>query len=188
MIIKGFINEHLETACQLRLVECETCHQKITHKDVKDHPEVCPSVEISCPNDGCSTRIFRGQLSAHLNICPKQQIKCPYREVGCDVQILRKDLQKHLQGSIEHHSTVARDTVISLRKEVEELQLSTRVPPLTFKVKDYSKFMEKEQWTTKFSTHIGGYKMGLSIYPRGNAENNKGHVSILFSILGRTKG
>ena len=45
-----------------------------------------------------------------------------FHEVGCSVQILRKDLQKHLQGSIDYHSKVARETVISLRKEVEEQQ------------------------------------------------------------------
>ena len=88
MILKGFLSEHLETAFQLRLVECETCHQKITHKDTESHPEVCPSVEISCPNNGCSMRIYRGQLTAHLNVCPKQQIECPYHEVGCEVEVL----------------------------------------------------------------------------------------------------
>ena len=183
MIFQGFIREHLETACQLRLVECEICHQKITYKDVKDHPEVCPSVEIICPNDGCSTNIFRGQLSAHLNICPQQQIECPYHEVGCSVQILRKDLQEHLQGSIDYHSKVARETVILLRKEVEEQQQCTRVPPLTFRVKGYSKFAEKEQWTTNFFTHKSGYKMELSIYPRGNTENNKDYIAVYFNIL-----
>ena len=30
-------------------MECEMCHQKNHSKDMKDHPEVCLSIEIVCP-------------------------------------------------------------------------------------------------------------------------------------------
>ena len=70
--------------------------------------------------------------------------------------------------------------MISLREEVEYLELSTHVLPMTFKIKGYSKYKVKEEWTTEFLTHKGGYRMKLSVYPRGNSEETNGYVALFF--------
>lgn len=104
------------------------------HEKMAVHPEECPDVEITCPSPGCSVKVFRRQLVAHKNVCPKAKIDCPYRKLGCEKsRVLRKDLQKHLSESSEHHLTVVREEATYLRGKLESVrrEIELRSSPLT---------------------------------------------------------
>lgn len=159
------------------------CHCKVPHEDVPIHhaAETCPSVEVPCTNNGCSMKIYRGQLNAHQNFCPRQIIPCPYHEAGCTAQILRENLQTHLTSSINLHCQAAMSTILKLKKELSDIQKkykdveeklqSGHVPPITFKLFGYRKLKsEKKLWRSPFFfSHQGGYKFQLHINPSGSS-------------------
>ena len=184
VILRRFLEEHVSSTCPRRGVKCTICDEMVALDDMPSHPNVCPKVEIECINSGCSVRIFREQLTAHQCVCLKQIIPCPYDEAGCSAQILREDKQKHLLENVERHSTIAKGTVLSLRKELADvnkvLKEALGLPPVTFKMPNYSQMKRKSrQWESPcFYTHIGGYKMRLTVKVNPQDSNYKDHLSV----------
>ena len=193
-VLRRFLEEHLSSSCLRRQEKCMVCHNMIVYEYMPTHPNVCPKVEVECNNSGCSVRIFREQLTAHQCVCPKQIISCPYGKTGCNAQILREDRQKHLLENIEQHGKVASNTVLSLRKELNDVRKrletakqafeSKCTPPVTFKVPNYRQMKENNGcWNSPyFYTHPGGYKMSLEVEINSQDDNAKDHISLFFFL------
>ena len=182
IILKRFLDEHSTTTCPRRRVLCEVCSYMVAYEDKDSHRSTkCPKVKIKCTNSSCSVKLFRDELAAHQCVCPKQIIDCPYSEVGCTAQILREDRQKHLLENVEQHATIATNTIVSLKRELQDAKCL--VPPVTFKMTNYrQKKEEKVSWTSpSFYTHLGGYKMELDVDICD--EDNDGYLSVFCRLL-----
>ena len=169
VIQRQHLSDHEDRDCPRRKETCHVCYKAIIHAEMPEHRFRCPKVEVVCTNFGCSVRMLREQLNAHKSICPRERISCPYENSGCNAVILREDRQKHLEENIELHSSIASDTCSTLRKELAETKNaleSKRVPPITYKLSNYSQLKEtKGTWkSTCFYTHEGGYKMILRVH------------------------
>ena len=70
-------------------------------------------MEISCTNDGCSELIARYNMDAHFYECDFEVIPCRYAALGCEVEVFRKDLEKH-EHDREQHIDFAIDAVPTL--------------------------------------------------------------------------
>ena len=72
-------------------------------------------MEIPCSNDGCCEHIARCDMLAHCNVCEFELVPCKYAEIGCEVEVLRKDLEKH-KSDREQHLDLAINTLPDLQQ------------------------------------------------------------------------
>ena len=183
------LQHHELKECPKRLQQCRMCAEKIPFEDMEKHPHLCPNVKISCPNL-CRTTITRSQLDAHLSACPKEVAECTYSAVGCEVELFRKDIQKHLVENVNQHLNLAMTTVSRLRKEgqkcfqmLQDAEAELRTPPVTFKMTGFSKKETGEMWSSPpFYSHKGGYKMCLKVYPQG-LNGDQDHVAVVVFLM-----
>ena len=174
-VARNVLEKHCTETCRRRLVDCACCKGKVPFDDLPTHPEVCPDIEITCDSSGCLAKFHRRKLAQHMEVCKKAIINCPFSELGCDVVVLRCDLQKHLREYYEKHALMSTQTVQSLISELtaakRELN-SKRVPPLVFKMTDYNDLKGSIRkfgtWESPyFYSHPGGYAMNMHVVPCG---------------------
>ena len=70
-------------------------------------------------------------------MCEYQLVKCPYYDLGCKIEILRKDYREHLIEENFNHSIVFIEGQKKKNKEIEDLQ--TEIASLR---KDYDSEMQ----------------------------------------------
>ena len=87
-------------------VICQYCHNTGEHHFIEDqHKEECPKLPLSCLNNCEVGSILREDIEAHRKECPLEMIQCEYHNVGCEVQVARKDQHKHENEKIKEHLT-----------------------------------------------------------------------------------
>ncbi len=68
------------------------------------HTDTCPCYILTCPQ-ACGAEVIRKYLTAHQGVCPLEPVACPFNDIGCNVKVPRRDLDKHIQSSIFQHVT-----------------------------------------------------------------------------------
>ena len=119
---RRFMKEHELDECPQRPFVCVHCKKfKSTFQDVTDkHVPVCPEKLIACPNECGLTEVHRNCVEDHLlNGCPLATIDCTYHSVGCKVQLLRKDLPKHVADNLALHMSLQQE---AMSKEMDQLK------------------------------------------------------------------
>ena len=121
------MKKHMTSECRLRHEKCQYCPLVSTYEQVTGaHLKECPSYPLNCPNK-CSTQgLTRSTVPAHREVCPLQQVECEYKRFGCDVVLLRKEVEGHLQTSVQEHLRMTKQKVEEqetlLQKERAERQ------------------------------------------------------------------
>jgi len=59
-------------------------------KNLDTHDERCLFKIVECDNK-CGTRVLRQNIQQNKDVCEYQLVKCPYYDLGCKIEILRKD-------------------------------------------------------------------------------------------------
>ena len=103
---------------------------KIAFKDTQKHDMECKYKILNCRNN-CGAQFERRLEDEHFDKCELQMIRCPYYEMGCKIEILRKDNLSHLQKEAFNHSVIfiegqnkKNDEIKNIRKELKEVQTS----------------------------------------------------------------
>ena len=169
-IFRKDLQKHLNEVCPHRTYTCPHCGKTGEYGDIiRYHQITCPKMKISCSNDECKKTFLRENEQDHLSICPYQKVICKYKDFGCEVTLLRKDLAAHERDDTAH-LRMTMDTVLMLKTQLHTMHLqlnqnhSTKpVAPFLFKV---PKFTEKKDkyFSPSFFTHPQGYKMTIRIY------------------------
>ena len=81
------------------------CASVIMFKNLETHDERCLFKIVECDNK-CSTRILRQNMQQHKDVCEYQLVRCPYYDLGCKIEILRKDYREHLIDENFNHSII----------------------------------------------------------------------------------
>ena len=90
-----------------------------TLKEIIDHqPFECPK--------GCKEVFFFKDWAQHRMRCIYVPIDCPFKPVGCDCQVARKDMDKHLQDNILEHHTLMMNSQASAAGKMEQVQRMLR--------------------------------------------------------------
>lgn len=128
--------------CPLRPYKCKFCSKESTYaaitgdkSNMKQHripPEQghyaeCHDYPLVCKNKCQSNTIKRSKMEAHLKECPLQLVPCPAEDVGCEVKMKRKDINKHM----EHYRVMERHLALygSAYKDTKT-ELATRLADL----------------------------------------------------------
>ena len=78
-------------------------------------------MEFTCSNGKCKAKFLRRDRRNYLSICPYETVTCKYKDFGCRVKPIRKDLAAH-EGDDKAHLRMTMDTVLAMREELKELK------------------------------------------------------------------
>ena len=184
-VLRRDLDQHLKNKCPNRQYRCRQC--KVTGRYcyiTTTHLDTCPNVKIPCPNSECKISVLRCNLSKHQSKCPFEEVPCKYAGIGCEKELLRKDLEQHEKDD-SFHLHLALETI-------NEQQVKKR--SCTFKMPEFNrhKSSNQEWYSPPFYTHPGGYKMCIEVDANGeddaNAEdgNDEGagtHVSVYAYLM-----
>ncbi len=109
----GDLNHHT-TACPKRPWKCQYCDfESIYEFGPNDHTPNCANYPLPCPNQCEIGTVPRHDADSHLLECPLQLVECEFTGVGCDVNVPRRDLARHMTENAQHHLMTA--TLLNLR-------------------------------------------------------------------------
>ena len=89
------MERHVNGECPLRVIMCEHCTESHKQAEMKLHLEECVMFPMHCTK-GCGDILPRRDMQSHgEEMCPNSLLECGYRKYGCDVVVMRKDLDTH---------------------------------------------------------------------------------------------
>ena len=196
------LERHKANDCPKRQFTCMHCTHGATYqKIVEDHWPKCSKYPLECPNNCGKRSIERQHLPNHLKVCPLQLVECEFDYAGCRRRIQRQGMQSHVDSSMQVHlQMVARHAKLQ-ETRIEQLEekmgmltaefnlrstaLEVFIPPPVFTMTNFEQHkMDEDQWfSPPFYSHIGGYKMCISVFGNGSEAGNGTHVSVLLHIM-----
>ena len=189
------LEEHKLNECQKRPFTCEHCDYESTYKGITVyHWPKCQRFPKICPNKCSEMTIERRFLQRHLKEeCPLQEIECEFSYAGCEVKVQRSVMRQHLDSSKDEHLRILAAYGKTMKTEFETLTFAFSkfvsrpffVPPPEMILDNFEKLKSEERdWLSPpFYTHIGGYKMCLSIVANGGSVGYNTHVSVYVNIV-----
>ena len=203
--------EHKAKDCPNRPLTCQYCNYKATDIEVtNEHWATCKKYPMECPNKCGETMIERQHLPKHLEeTCPLQVIKCEFSYAGCEIECRRQYMQTHLELNIKVHLNKVSQCTVTLLNKTEQQQsvieqqqkqivalmsalalnaqkplVPVFVPPPDIVMTDFEKHKAAgDRWfSPPFYSHIGGYKMCLSVEANGYGDGKATHVSVFFYL------
>ena len=111
--------------CPKFLIECkQKCGTMVESENYEQHSrEICPFRLIEC--QFCKKEIQIKEENQHMSECtvdPDTEIPCPYKELGCDVLILRKNNDIHQTENLIGHQNLMLDQLNQLREKNKQLE------------------------------------------------------------------
>ena len=194
-IQRRYLANHKSNECSKRPFSCEYCDYQATHeKIINDHWPKCQRYPEVCPNKCSTEEIERRFLKRHLKEeCPMQTIECEYSYAGCKETMTRQLLQMHLNISKDDHLRMTTAKVKTLVAEMNELKLAISknapkpifIHPPDIIMEAFEKYKKSNsQWfSPAFNTHVGGYKMCLSVTANGWGSGDGTHVSLTVPMM-----
>ncbi|XP_040252881.1 uncharacterized protein [Aegilops tauschii subsp. strangulata] len=88
--------------CSFRPVTCpnEGCRTKVSVRCMQDHDATCLFKILQCEQN-CEKRLLRRDMDRHcVTVCPMRPMKCPF---GCDDSFSEHDLEEHCSESLQQH-------------------------------------------------------------------------------------
>lgn len=99
---QGEMKEHVEKHCQLRLVSCPLCQNKVMAANLGEHALTCPRAPVQCQH--CSKEIRRDEVERHIKeACENVKVPCPFHLLGCNFMNERRKEDDHLLAEIPSH-------------------------------------------------------------------------------------
>ena len=116
-ILRKDMEKHTTEKCPRRQYVCPNCSESGEYMErTTTHLEECPCKKIPCSNDGCCEHVVRCEISSHYDMCEFQKVPCKYAPLGCKVEVLRKELEKH-ESDREKHLDLAMNAVPDLQQK-----------------------------------------------------------------------
>ena len=120
---RSFIVKHMTSECRLRHEKCQYCPLVSTYEQVTGaHLKECPSYPLNCPNKCGAQGLTRSTVPTHREVCPLQQVECEYKRFGCAVVLLRKEVEGHLQTSVQDHLRLTKKKVEEQEVRLQKLE------------------------------------------------------------------
>ncbi|KAM7448927.1 TNF receptor-associated factor4 [Porites harrisoni] len=117
------LDKHVTIGCQWRLVHCSYCNEPQPKCRGEEHIDVCKKYPVQC-SAACGVEVPREKILEHTESnCPLITVSCPFAVMGCDVKILRNQIESHLQSSSSRHLELA---CVKLHNTQEEFREKTK--------------------------------------------------------------
>ena len=203
LVQRSDIPVHQTVECPKRPFRCEYCKIFVSnYKDVTiNHWPVCGYYPAQCPNN-CGKIIQIQFLENHImNNCPLTVIDCDFKYAGCEVNLPRKDMSKHLkslesmaahlslqavyQRELERENKNLVSQVAKLNQDLQHLQISTPMCPIEITMPNFRHHKEANDiWCSMpFYSHPKGYKLYLRIFANGIEGSEGTHLSVGIALM-----
>ena len=88
---------------QIEIINVTIVERKDTYANITQiHDSVCRKKKIPCTNVECTETIEHEKMKRHLDVCDYTIIPCKYKNIGCDVELKRKDMPVHEKDDKVH--------------------------------------------------------------------------------------
>lgn len=105
---------HKTQECQERMIFCRFCQIELKAKNLNGHFNVCPKVELPCPNNCTDECHFsKDSLEMHLKNCSHSLLICPFH----DIKMKRKEMETHFNSNILDHFLFSFEKISQLTNE-----------------------------------------------------------------------
>ena len=123
LICRKDLAEHCSNECLKRMIKCKYCGKEDHFETINDeHMTVCDECPVNCPWEcNLADGIKRKNLVKHMEICPLEKVQCPFHDAGCDVMVLRKDLNGHIESSMQTHLMKVMSAYSKLKKDFKTM-------------------------------------------------------------------
>ena len=179
------LDQHLAEDCPNRDYECQYCEEKGTYATIQVHDKTCEKKILPCTNDDCSKGMERQQLYHHVQFeCEFTVVKCKYSNIGCNVELKRKDVEAHEQDDTLHlHMAI--DQVTLLNDKCKVLSYMLGKGSMTFKLTEFQKKKENNIvfHSPSFYTGPSGYHVMVAVYANGNGDGKGNYLSVFVWFL-----
>jgi len=144
---KSSLENHL-TNCEFKQEECEYCKIIVPRYSLQTHQAECPKMKIEC-RLSCGMTVERSLMEEHvLNVCANSLIDCSFKNVGCDYNSTRSEVEIHLKDSNVKHSLLFLKEITQMNSKI--LDMDTKFQEISKRlvsgkgVTETSKVHEKE--------------------------------------------
>ena len=201
-VLRRDLEGHMANDCPKRQFTCKHCAYEATYQEIsKDHWPKCSKYPLECPNDCGERDIERQDLPNHMEVCPLQIIDCEFDYAGCKEKVQRQEMQSHVESSVKAHLQIVARHAQLQETRIEQLEkkigvltaefnlrstaLEVFIPPPIFTMANFEQHkMDNDQWfSLPFYSHIGGYKMCISVFANGSEAGKGTHVSVFLHIM-----
>jgi TNF receptor-associated factor 4 len=126
---KKNLESHLGEECQERNYECPHCGEGGKYSErTGPHLEDCLYAPMPCPNGGCDKEVSSFLVTIHMATeCDFEVVDCKYKADGCDVRLVRKDLEEHEKDD-KFHFQIAMRAIRELREGLRSVKTTLVVP------------------------------------------------------------
>ena len=186
------LEEHTSSKCVKRPFTCKYCEYESTYEVVtNEHWMKCQKYPEKCPNKCSEDDIERQFIQRHLNEeCPLQEIECKFSYAGCPAKMKRRKMQRHMDESKDEHlenvGNYGRTQFQALSIAITKIAPQPIfVPPPEFTLDGFVKCKNDDaEWDSpSFYSHIGGYKMCLTVDANDSSEGEGTHVSVWVHMM-----
>lgn len=196
-MMRRVLSQHSLAECPKRTQPCPYCSKEFVFDTIQSHQFQCPRYPVTCPNQCGTANIAREDLTVHLkDSCSSALVLCPFKESGCKHRCAKIGMSRHLEENMRAHLSMMsslvcrqRQEIIELRKQVEELSVSSE-GILIWKINDYSRKLQEakvrgnfESFSPPFYTHRYGYKLQVSAFLNGNGSGEGSYLSVYIRVL-----
>ena len=118
-VMRKNITIHTKGECQNRPFNCPHCSFLATYGEISNHHySTCTHYPLLCPNRCTQDTILRCNMPDHLGSCPLQIVPCPYADLGCKVEVVRSNFDKHIEDNVHQHLELLRASSVGLKDEI----------------------------------------------------------------------
>ena len=123
-VFRGEMDLHLKK-CTKREEACPHCKAKMTYDSLDDHYLVCTEKLISCRE--CGKPLRRHALKDHEATCPHMPVRCPFYDAGCTKELIRHQLDEHIENNSIAHLTKVMASYSLLKADHDSLQADVKL-------------------------------------------------------------
>lgn len=140
---------HKKESCSFRPIPCIQCNISVPfHSQARHIENICLETVVECLNSPCDFKGKRSEYIIHREQCMNEKVLCPLSYMGCKEMVERKNIDKHIESSMQSHFLIAEERIKDLEIEVKNLKI---------------KLVNYEPISPKYFLEVGDllkYKMG----------------------------
>ena len=174
---KKDLQGHLQKDCFNRDHKCQYCGEKGTFAAITQvHDKTCLKKILPCTNTQCLKKLQHQHIDHHVEYeCEYTEVACKHESIGCDTQLMRKDMAAHEENDTLHlHMAINTITLLQ-----EKCALLKREETVTIKFADYEKKKKSNREFTSPTFYTSqGYHLAIEVHANGDGKGKGTHLSI----------
>ena len=110
------VESHLAKDCPCHCQYCDFTGHKM--EIATRHKKHCSQYPLPCPNSCELGVVPTARMADHKKVCPLEIVSCEYSEMGCDVRLPRREIEKHNTTKTAHHLKLMNQAFLKMNKDL----------------------------------------------------------------------